>query len=134
MSNNFMLSKWQVQELIQLIRKRYPDWQDFAHPDFMADEILYKQATIRKAQDWLSQSALDKLLAEAEHDTFLDRLNKLAQDNNLLWRTVPSSGDTAVLHHPNLDKSTFCTQLRNLLYGDRPTPQRLQTFSDYLSA
>ncbi|MCP4422081.1 MAG: AAA domain-containing protein, partial [Chloroflexi bacterium] len=43
-------------------------------------------------------------------------------------------GDTAVLHHPNLDKSTFCTQLRNLLYGDRPTPQRLQTFSDYLSA
>lgn len=129
-----MLPKWQVQELIQLVRQRYPDWEDFAHPDFMADEISYKQATIAKAQNWLSQSALDQLLADGAYDTFIDRLNKLAQDNNLLWRSVPSSGDTAVLHHPDLDKPTFCTQLRNLLYGDRPSPDRLQTFSDYLSA
>ncbi|MBK7893912.1 MAG: AAA family ATPase [Anaerolineaceae bacterium] len=43
-------------------------------------------------------------------------------------------GDTAVLTHPDLDKPAFCTQLRNLLYGDRPAPDRLQTFSDYLSA
>lgn len=129
-----MLPKWQVQELIQLVRQRYPDWQNFSHPDFMADEISYKQATIRKAAAWLSQAALDKLLADGAYDSFLDRLNKLAQDNNLLWRSVPSSGDTAVLTHPNLDKPAFCTQLRNLLYGDRPTPQRLQTFSDYLSA
>lgn len=129
-----MLPKWQVQELIQLVRQRYPEWQDFAHPDFMADEISYKQATISKAQNWLSQAALDQLLADGAYDTFIDRLNKLAQDNNLLWRSVPSSGDTAVLSHPNLDKPTFCTQVRNLLYGDRPTPDRLQTFSDYLSA
>ncbi len=129
-----MLPNWQVQELIQLIRQRYPDWEDFAHPDFMADEISYKQATINKAQNWLSQAALDQLLAEGAYNTFIDRLNTLAQDNNLLWRSVPSSGDTAVLHHPDLDKPTFCTQLRNLLYGDRPTPDRLQTFSDYLSA
>ncbi|MCB8950227.1 MAG: AAA family ATPase [Ardenticatenaceae bacterium] len=100
----------------------------------MADEISYKQATIAKAQNWLNQAALDQLLAEGAYDTFLDRLNKLAQDNNLLWRSVPSSGDTAVLNHPDLDKPAFCTQLRNLLYGDRPTPDRLQTFSDYLSA
>ena len=129
-----MLPNWQVQELIQLIRQRYPDWEDFAHPDFTADEIAYKQATIAKAQEWLSQDALDQLLAEAAYDTFIERLNKLAQDNNLLWRTVPSSGDTAVLHHSNLDAATFCTQLRNLLHGDRPTPQRLQTFSNYLIA
>ncbi|VAW31358.1 putative restriction enzyme [hydrothermal vent metagenome] len=129
-----MLPKWQVQELIQLVRQRYPDWQDFTHPGFVADEISYKQATIRKAEAWLNQEALDKLLEDGAYDTFLDYLTKLAQDNNLLWRSVPSSGDTAVLHQPSLDKPTFCTQLRNLLYGDRPTPQRLQTFSDYLSA
>ena len=116
------------------MRQRYPEWEDFAHPDFMADEISYKQATIAKAQEWLNQTELDQLLAEGAYDTFIERLHKLAQDNNLLWRTVPSSGDTAVLHHPDLDTSTFCTQLRNLLYGDRSTPQRLQTFSDYLNA
>lgn len=129
-----MLPNWQVQELIQLIRQRYPDWEEFAHPDFMADEISYKQATIEKAAVWLSQESLDKLLADGDYATFLDYLNKLAQDNNLLWRSVPSSGDTAVLTHPDLDQPTFCTQLRNLLYGDRPAPDRLQTFADYLSA
>ncbi|MCA9920686.1 MAG: hypothetical protein KC445_22190, partial [Anaerolineales bacterium] len=85
-----MLPNWQVQELIQLIRQRYPEWESFAHPDFMADEISYKQATIAKAQNWLNQTALDQLLAEGAYDTFLDRLNKLVQDNNLLWRSVPS--------------------------------------------
>ncbi|WP_420627763.1 McrB family protein [Candidatus Leptofilum sp.] len=129
-----MLPNWQVQELIQLVRQRYPDWEDFAHPDFMADEISYKQATVAKAHNWLSQEALDQLLADGAYDTFISRLNKLTQDNNLLWRSVPSSGDTAVLNHPDLDIPAFCTQLRNLLYGDRPTPDRLQTFSDYLSA
>lgn len=117
-----MLPNWQVQELIQLIRQRYPDWEDFAHPDFMADEISYKQATIEKAAEWLSQESLDQLLASGDYATFIDYLNRLAQDNNLLWRSVPSSGDTAVLTHPDLDQPTFCTQLRNLLYGDRPTP------------
>ena len=131
---DFLLPKWQIQEFIQLIRQRYPDWADFAHPDFMADEIAYKQATIDKAQEWLSQAALDQLLADGAYETFIERLSKLAQDNNLLWRTVPSSGDTAVLSHPQLDAPSFCIQLRNLLYGHRPTPDRLQTFSDYLSA
>ena len=128
-----MLPKWQVQELIQLIRQRYPDWEDFTHRGFTADEITYKQTTIAKAQEWLSQAALDRLLAEGAYDTFIEHLHKLAQDNNLLWRAVPSSGDTAILHHPNLDIPTFCTQLRNLLYGDRTSPQRLQTFSNFLS-
>ncbi|MCP4356497.1 MAG: AAA domain-containing protein [Chloroflexi bacterium] len=116
------------------MRQRYPDWQDFVHVQFTADEIKYKQASIRKAQTLLSQKALDQLLADGDYTEFIGRLDKLSKDNNLLWRLVPSSGDTAVLYHSNLDTPAFCTQMRNLLYGDRPSAKRLQTFSQYLKA
>jgi hypothetical protein len=121
-------------DLVSLVQQRYPDWADFEHPGFVDDEVAYKQETVKKAQAWLNRPELDRLIAAADYDTFLERLTKLGQDNNLLWRRVPSSGDTAVLTHPTLDPPTFCTQIRNLLHGDRPSPDRLQTFADYCAA
>ena len=129
-----MLTDRQVTELLTLIRLRYPDWQDFAHPPFVADELTYKRATIAKAADLISQAELDHLLAEGEYDEMLARLEKVAHDNNLLWRRVPSAGDTAVFQHPSLNKANFCAQVYKLLYGDAPTPLRLQTFSISLTA
>lgn len=127
-----MFPDWKLQELLALMRRRYPDWESFSHPAFVADEITTKRASVKKAGQMLSQSALDDLLSQGDFDGFIDRLNRLAKDNNLLWRLAPASGDTAVLYHPALDTPTFCTHLRNLLYGDRSSPERLQTFSDYL--
>lgn len=127
-----MLQEWKLTELLSLIRQRYPDWDNFAHPAFVADEIARKRASAEKAQSLLSQAGLDDLLARSAYDLFIDHLSRLSKDNNLLWRLAPASGDTAVLYHPNLDTPTFCTQVRNLLHGDRPSPERLQTFSDYL--
>ncbi len=123
---------WKVQELISLVQRRYPNWQDFSHSDFVREEIDYKRATIAKAQEWLSQDVLDDLLANGRFELIIERLDKLGRYNNLLWRVVPASGDTAVLYHPDLDTPEFCTQFRNLLYGDRASTRRLQTFSDYL--
>lgn len=129
-----MSTSWKVESLLQLIRRRYPDWQDFAHPQFEQDEIIYKQNSVAKAAELISRSELDTLIAQGAFAEFMERLDKMARDNNLLWRNVPSAGDTAVLTHPDLDKPTFCTHMRNLLYGDRPTPERLQTFSSYLTS
>ena len=123
---------WKVQELINLVQKRYPDWQNFEHPDFVQEELTYKRATIAKAKEWLAQDVLDDLLANGRFELIIERLDKLGRHNNLLWRVVPASGDTAVLYHPDLDTPEFCTQFRNLLYGDRASTRRLQTFSDYL--
>ncbi len=128
-----MTAPWKIDSLIELMRRRYPGWQDFTHPPFVKDEIAYKQATINKAAELLNKSALDALIANGDFDEFVERVDKIARDNNLLWRNVPSAGDTAVLTHPTLDKPTFCTQIRNLLYGDRPTPERINTFSSYLT-
>lgn len=129
-----MPSKWKISHLIQLVRRRYPDWSGFSHAAFQADEIEPKQATVTKAAALLHQSELDRLLAAAAYSDIIERLQRLARHNNLLWQNVPSAGDTAVLHHPNLQPATFCVQMRNLLYGDLPSAQRLQAFSDYLDA
>ncbi|MCB8945752.1 MAG: hypothetical protein H6658_18545 [Ardenticatenaceae bacterium] len=129
-----MTPGWQVEALIELVRLRYEAWTDFDHPPFVADEIEYKQKAVTQAAEWLHQVELDRLIAHEEFDAFLERLDKLAQATNLLFLRVPSQGDTAVLHTPHLDKATFCTHFRNLLHADRATPDRLQTFSDYLTA
>lgn len=128
-----MLTEWKVRDLIGLVRRRYPDWEDFAHAGFVADEVAPKQALVTKAGELLSKAELDRLIADGEFSTFMERLDKLGKASNLLWRQVPSSGDTAVLYRSDLDTAGFCTQVRNLLYGDRPSPQRLQSFADYLA-
>jgi len=130
----FMITKRQVTELLALIRLRYPDWQDFAHPPFVEDELTYKRTTITKAQELINQETLDALLAEGSYGDIISRLDKLAKDNNLLWRRVPSAGDTAVFNQPSLNKANFCAQVRKLLYGDSPTPMRVEAFSISLTA
>jgi hypothetical protein len=128
-----MLTEQKVHDLIALIRRRYEDWEDFDHTQFVADEIEPKQVTAAKAEAWLNQEELDRLIALGRFDLIIERLESLGRDNNMLWRQVPSAGDTAVLSHPDLDPPTFCTQVRNLLYADPPPAERLQHFSDYLN-
>ncbi len=127
-----MISEHHLNDLIALVRRRYPDWEAFDDPAFVADEIGYKRAAVAQAQELISQAELDRLLAEGASLTILERLEKLANSTNLLWRRVPSQGDTAVFSHPNLDAHAFCTQVRNLLYGDLDSAERLQIFADYL--
>lgn len=129
-----MLSEQKIADLIALIRRRYEDWENFDHTQFVADEIEPKQITAVKAETWLNQEELDRLIALGQYDLIIERLQNLGRDNNMLWRQVPSAGDTAVLNHPHLDPATFATQVRNLLYADPPPAERLQHFSDYLDA
>lgn len=128
-----MLTEQKVDDLVALMRRRYEDWEDFDHTQFVADEIEPKQITAAKAEAWLNQDELDQLIALGHYDLIIERLETVCRDNNLLWRQVPSAGDTAVLYHPDLDPPTFCTQVRNLLYADPPPAERLHHFAHYLN-
>lgn len=120
-----------LDDLIELVRRRYPDWEDFDDPQFAADELVPKRTAVALATDLLSRTEFDRLLAAGDDAGLLARLEKVAQATNLLWRRVPSQGDTAVFSHPTLEPLPFCTQLRNLLYGDLTTPERLQRWSTW---
>lgn len=126
-----ILTDWQIDDLVALVRERYPDWDGFDHPPFVADEIAYKQRSVARAAELLGEDEVERLLAGGEYDTFIERLERLGQDNNLLWRAVPRQGDLAILYDPRLNRAEFCYVMRQLLYGQRPSPERLQAFSDY---
>lgn len=126
------MSDWQTEQLIELARRRYEHWDGFAHPQYVADEITPKRNLVEKAKEVLNLDTLDRQLNQGKFEAIVDSIQKLTRRTNLLWRRVPGSGDTAVLQAPNLNKAQLSIQIRNLLYGDRSSPERLQTFSDYL--
>ena len=126
-----MFTNWQLADLLDLVRLRYPDWDSFSHPGFIADEIKPKQATIAKARDLISQAEISRLLQEWQYDELFSRLERLGRDNNLLFNRIPRQGDLAILYDARLDKAEFALQMQKLLHGSGPTPQRLQAFSQY---
>lgn len=126
-----MPSKWKLDELITLLRRRYPDWTGFDHPRFVADEIEAKQATAAKAHHLLNQAELERLLETVAYGEIISRLDTLGKDNNLLWRRAPKVGDMGILYQPHLDHPAFCHQVHLLLYGPQPSPERLQAFADF---
>ncbi|MEM7111099.1 MAG: AAA family ATPase [Chloroflexota bacterium] len=129
-----MLTNFQIHDLIALLRLRYPDWDNVSFPPFVADEIDYKRNIIAQADKALSKEAIDELLAAGDYDALLKTIERLGRATNLLYLRIPKASDLAVLKHEALNKAEFCAQFRNLLYGDQPSPQRLQFFSDYLTA
>jgi 5-methylcytosine-specific restriction protein B len=129
-----VVEQQRILELVSLLQRRYPQWQSFADPRFVQDEISYKQATIAKARELLSEGELKDLLETDRFDEFDQRLETLGQDNNLLWRRVPTNGDLGILYHPDLDKPTFCLAVFDLLYGPGDSPARLGRYVNYVRA
>ena len=122
------MTHWPLDDLIGLVRRRYPNWDGFDHPPFVADEITYKQATIARARDLLSEAEVRRLLAEWAYDELLARLERLGKDNNLLYLRTPHKGDLSLLYQPHLDKAAFAHQMQRLLYGPEPAAARLDSF------
>lgn len=121
-----------IEDMLTLIRKQYPDWDGFSHPNFVKDEIEYKQATISKARDLLNETELKRLIDENQFNEFIDRLDKIGKDNNLLFLNVPMSGDLNIIYQPELDKATFCREVYNLLYGTGTSETRLERYIEYV--
>ncbi len=122
---------WHIDDLLTLIQARYPDWDGFAHPPFVADEIAYKRSSVAKAQAWLAAEEWQRLLNGQAYEELMQRLEKLGKDNNLLWRSMPAKGDLGILYAPNLNKAEFCVAMRDLLHGPGASPERLQRFVQY---
>lgn len=122
---------WHVDELIALVRLRYPDWGSFDHPAFVVDEIARKRELVSRAEALLSAAALRELLSGWRYDELVQRLETLGKATNLLWNRVPQRGDLAILYGSGLDRAEFAIQFQRLLYGGAATPLRIETFSNY---
>lgn len=120
-------------KLYDLILKAYPGWTGFTDPRFVKDEIGYKQKTIQKAKELLSESELRRLIENQDQAEFINRLEIIGRDNNLLYLRIPKASDLSILSDPNLDRPEFCRMFFDLLYGSGKTSERLERFSAYAS-
>ena len=132
--------------LLDLVRRRFPDWDGFAHPAWQKAERAPKRLAVLHARDDLSDAELSQLLHEERYDEFLRRLERAGSATNLLWRRVPSQGDLGILQHPRLELPAFCVAIRDLLHGaqgetapvsqepDAAIATRLEAFLRFLSA
>lgn len=118
-----------AEQIVDLIRRVYPDWDGFAHPSFTEDEISYKRAAATEAGQLLAEEQLHELLESGQHSEILERVKRLARSTNLLYQGTPSSGDLAALYAPALAEESLCRAAEDLLYGPGPSTDRLDRFA-----
>ncbi len=129
-----MLEQSVIDDLVALVRRKYPDWNSFSDPSFVDDEVAYKQATVAKAAELLSEERLRSLLTEGRYDAITSAIEKVGKDNNLLYLVYPRSGDLNILYDEKLDKEAFCLAFVDLLYGPGDSPERLDRYVDFIEA
>lgn len=129
-----MMHAWQIDALIDLVRKRYPDWESFAHDGFVADELMVKRRLVSQVNADLSADALSELLKQQAYPIIKDRIATIGRKSSLLYNRTPASGDLSILFTDALQLPSFCHQFTALLHGKDPIAQRLRTWLDYTQA
>lgn len=124
----------QKTHVINLLKKKYVDWDGFDHQAFRRDQINYKRSAVKKAVSLLSESKLAQLLVTRDTEAFIERLERVGKANKLLKSTETSNGDLEILYVPTLDKPVFCAQVYHLLHGTEPVVERLGSYLDYIEA
>lgn len=126
------LTQTQIDQLLTLIRRRYPNWQSVHDSSFVADEIDYKQQAVDLMRTQLGRHVYEGLLRNGHYEEIANRLIKVAQATNLLYMSTPQSGDLRILYDESVDQGKLCHRLFQLLYGDAAIEIRLQGYIDYL--
>jgi 5-methylcytosine-specific restriction protein B len=117
-----------LDKLLDLVRQRFPDWDGFSNPGFEEEEVNYKQAAVKLCKEQFGEQELRRLQAEGNFDEIINRLDTIGKHNNLLYRSVPSTGDLGILYKDDLDKEGFAAVVIDLLYGDGNSPARLARY------
>lgn len=117
-----------VDLIIERVRRRYPDFQSVHDAAFKVDETDNKRKASALAREKLSEDSLDELIAQAAWSDVISRVEEVAKATDLLYLTMPRKGDLGLLYHPDLDKAAFARAIRDLLFGEGDSPERLGRF------
>ena len=127
-----MLKSWQIDAILDLVRQRYPDWNGFAHPDFVVDELVPKRRLRKRFLAQLGADVLQTLLKEQQYAEIVARITKIGRNNNFLYNRIPAKGDLKLLFVESLPRNEFCHQFEKALYGSADPVKRLATWQQFL--
>jgi 5-methylcytosine-specific restriction protein B len=121
-----------VSKILELIDSHYQGWTGVSDARFVKDEIEYKRAAAEKARELLGERELRRLIGESDYDGFVERLETMGRETNLLWLNIPVHGDLNVLYDDALDKPSFCEAVVDLMYGPGTVTERLGRYWGYV--
>ena len=127
-----MVKTEHVDKILELVRQHFPGWESVNDERFVKEEIGYKRDAVGLMNELLSKAEIDRLISTHGYDEIIDRLDKVGHKTNLLWMSVPMSGDLRILFQEKLDKPSYCVALRDLLYGEGPSEDRIDRYCEYL--
>ena len=124
-----------VDEIVALIRTRFPDWQDVADAGFTKEERDYKRRTAEKAigaDGLLTKEALQVDLEGGAYQSFITRFRTIGTDSHLFFDSVPSKSELLILTEPPGDQHALCAQLFDLVWGPNDGASRLGRWIAYV--
>jgi len=124
-----------VDEIVALIRTRFPDWQDVADAGFTKEERDYKRRTVEKAigaDGLLTKEALQVDLEGGAYQSFITRFRTIGTDSHLFFDSVPSKSELLILTEPPGDQRALCAQLFDLVWGPDDGASRLGRWIAYV--
>lgn len=127
------LDQQKINKVISLVKGHYPDFKDFNNPEFFEDEIDYKVEASKLAQQILERSILLRYLEEEENESFIKALERVARSTNLLYLGTPKTGDLSILYEEDLNKSTLCRAIFDLIHGDGTVEARLLKYMEFIN-
>lgn len=68
------LTQVSVNKILARVRRLYSDWQDVAHPRFVADELDYKRAARGRILETLGADQFRQLIESRQHDEIIEWL------------------------------------------------------------
>lgn len=122
-----------VEQIVAIVRRHFPDWEDVSDERFVRNETGYKNVAAKLAQSRLSEADLRSLLEEGRVDEVANRFIEVGKATNLLYQPAANRGDLGPLHTLS-HRAATCEALVQLLYGEGETPDRVEAFVEFLGA
>ncbi len=120
--------------ILDCLNSRYTGWKGFDDERFVEDEITYKRSSVDLARELLAEKELSRLIGEKNFEELNERIERVGRDNNLLYNSVPMSGDLRIIYDENLDREAFYEAFVSLLHGEGKGEERLAGFVEVLKA
>ena len=118
--------------ILDCLSNRYPGWKGFDDERFVADEITYKRSTVDLARELLAKEELSWLIGEKNFGELNERIERVGKDNNLLYNSVPTSGDLRILYNENANREAFYDAFLSLIHEKGKGEERLARFVEVL--
>ena len=127
------LDQQKIDQILNFVKGRYPDWKDFSDASFTADEITYKNEASESAKKTLAKDVLQTYIDANDAKGFIQALERTAQSTNLLFLGAPRTGDLSILYEEGLNKTQLCQAIFDLLYGEGSVDARLARYLEYIN-